>query len=411
MKNITLLAFLFIMIIALFMLSGGACFAQLINEDLPNREGIKLGGLVLHGAMKAREELDTNVFLTNDNRKFDAITVLAPSGGIEIPLGDNMISADYEGSMYLYGNYPDQNHYDQKARLLGELNLTRYKITLKDTYNDFTDRSADENSRRIQRRINNGRVGISTQMNKLGFDVGYTNLWEVYGQPDDIIFNNITYRDKDRFTNMVDAAVSYRFWPKTSLFFESDLGFITYYNSSLPPDSIFVDFLVGARGRPTNKTRVNIKGGIRYQNYSKSDVMNDKFFFGPVASGGFDFYINDNNILNFGVDMRVLESTYANMNYYYANMVGMKYKHMFTEKLSTTPYAFYQLSLYPGKTVENGVEAKRYDNLYGFGLSVRYDVRKWVSAEIKYEYTQRSSKFDIYDYLDNRVLFNGTVGF
>jgi len=67
--------------------------------------------------------------------------------------------------------------------------------------------------------------------------------------------------------------------------------------------------------------------------------------------------------------------------------------------------------MYPGATVEDGVTDKRYDNFYEGGALVRYDVRKWASLELKYEYTQRASRFSTYDYVNNRIIFSGTGGF
>src|SRR3989338_3879369 len=62
---------------------------ELRNANLPKREGIKVGPMIAHGAMKAAEQLDTNIFLSNSDRKFDAITVLSPSVGLELPLREN----------------------------------------------------------------------------------------------------------------------------------------------------------------------------------------------------------------------------------------------------------------------------------------------------------------------------------
>jgi len=38
-------------------------------------------------------------------------------------------------------------------------------------------------------------------------------------------------------------------------------------------------------------------------------------------------------------------------------------------------------------------------------------VQKWLSFDAKYRYTQRISKFEIFDYFDNIVTIGGTVGF
>ncbi|MCX5667398.1 MAG: hypothetical protein NTY34_03690 [Candidatus Omnitrophica bacterium] len=61
--------------------------------------------------------------------------------------------------------------------------------------------------------------------------------------------------------------------------------------------------------------------------------------------------------------------------------------------------------------MENGVTAKRYDNYCSGGASLRYDIRKWVSVEIRQEYTQKASKFDIFDFVDNVTSIKGTIGF
>ena len=95
-------------IVALFIVSTVVLFsfcvisyAQLTNTDLPEREGVKLGKVIAHSAFQTEEQLDTNIFLVNTDRKFDAITVLSPSVGVELPVGKNDISADYEADIFL----------------------------------------------------------------------------------------------------------------------------------------------------------------------------------------------------------------------------------------------------------------------------------------------------------------------
>ena len=390
----------------------GVVYAELDNPDLPNREGIKINNNIkVHGAFKASEELETNIYLSNDKEKFDAITVLVPSAGIEIPMRDNKISADYEAKINIYGKYHTENHIDQRARVLAEMNLTDYKITVNEVLKSYTDRASDENSRRIERLNNNMRVGVEAQFNKLGFDVGYTNMVDAYGSKDDLIYQSITYGDRDRIYNIVDGSISYRFLPKTTMFFESDFGFINYYNSSVPPDSWYIQTFVGLKGRPTNKILANIKGGFKYQNYSSSKIYNDKPFAGFVASGGFDYSITNDDTVGFGIEKNTYESIYQNMNYYDACIVNIDYKHRFNKKLLFKTFGSYQVNLYPGQTVEGGLYDKRYDNFYTGGLSLRYDIQKWASLEFKYEYAQKTSRFNVYDYVDNRIVFSGTGGF
>jgi len=406
---------------AIFLLSlffNNTASAELDNPDLPHRTGIKLsdmgyraGNIRIHGAFKGSEELENNIYLAPSKEKFDAITMLKPSFGIEIPQAKNMISADYEGAIYLYGRFPSQDHIDHQARGLVELNLTDYKIKMNEIFRDYTDRSADENSRRIARTVNNFRASVGAEFDKFGFELGYRNLLEIYGSSDDLVYQQISYGDRDRFTNIVDLTGSYRFMPKTSVFLEGDIGVINYYNSSIPPGSIFVDIYLGLKGRPTNKILINLKGGIRYQDYDNSNVYADKSYFGPIARGGLDYLATKDDTLNISLEKGVYESLYANMNYYDANILSLKYTHKFNEKTLVSAYGSYQINLYPSAANEGGVIDKRYDNIYNFGCLGRYDIRKWLSAELKYDFTRKDSRFGIYDYTDNKVSLGGTGGF
>lgn len=389
-------------------------FAQvsLDNPGLPKRTGFKIGDrILLHGAMKAQEELETNIFLTKSKEKFDAITLLNPSVGIEIPIERNKLSFDYDAGIYLYGRHTDQNHIDHRARGLAEINLTDYKVTIKDVFRNYTDRAADENSVRVARKINVGRAGVAAEFGKLGFDAGYTNIWEAYGSRDDRIYQQVTYKDRDRMTNVFDGALAYRILPKTQILLQSNLGFVHYYNSSIPPDSWFLEALGGLRGRLTNKVIVNGNLGLRYQSYDKSGVYHDKYFFGPVARGGLDFAATKDDLINFSYEMTVFESLYANMNYYDSNLMSLRWTHKFNDKMSLGTYGSYQLSLYPSSTTEGDETGKRYDNVFVAGLKYRYDIRKWLSTEMGYEYARKISKFSTFDYVDNRIFINGTAGF
>jgi len=389
----------------------GVAFSQLTNPDLPERDGVKLFERAkLHAALSTEEQLETNIFLANTDRKFDGITVLNPSVGIDVPFWDNSLSIDYNTGVYMYNTYHSQNHVDHRVRGLAEINLSDYKITLNDVFRKFTDRAADESSNRVTRSINKGRVGVEAQFERLGFDAGYTNKLEIY-DTNDPVFGPLTYEDRNHDDNIFDFSIIYRFLPKTSFIIENDLGFIHYYNSSQVPGSWFDETLFGIKGEWFARMTLNFKAGFRYQSYDSSDIISDKDYIGPVFRGGFDYNISERDILAFEAEKSVYESIYANMNYYDLNQVGFKYTHKFNDKVSANVLGSYQINLYPSETIENGITAKRYDNYFEGGAGIRYDIRKWVSVEAKYEYKQRLSRFDVFDYVDNVVTLRGTVGF
>lgn len=392
---------------------SGISHAELANKELPDRTGLKLSNYNnarAHTAFKAEERIDTNIFLANTDRKLDSITILEPSIGLDLPFGENNLSADYDVGVYLYGKYTDQGHVDQKARALAEFNLNDYKVTSKDTFKIFTNRASNETSQRIKQEINDFRTGIMAQFEKLIFDVGYTNLWEAY-ESDQTFYESLTYEDRDRFSNIVDMTASYRVLPKTYLLVENDLGFVHYYNSSEVPGSWYDETLAGIKGEWFSKSDVNFRAGFRYQRYDNSDLLAHKAYTGAVMRGGFNYYPTEDDTIALLLERSIYESTYNNMNYYTLNAAGLDYKHKLNDKVSLNLFGFYQFHQYPSETTENGVTVKRYDNYYSGGASLRYDMRKWISVEVRQEYTQKASKFDIFNYVDNIMSIRGTIGF
>ena len=388
-------------------------YAQIINENLPDREGLKIGldKIKMHGAVNETHQYESNIFLAN-NAQPDNIIISNPSAGIEVPMGHGMLSSEYNADLYNYYLKHEENHVDHHVKTLGEINLTDYKITVKDLFDRFTSRAFSETSARVREEQNSARVGLAAEFDRLGFDVGYSNGLDRY-LTNAYIANSLTYKDRDRMSHVIDGTASYRFLPKTSALLETDLGYIDYFHD-ISPNSAFIESLVGLKGDLRHNLSVNLRGGLRFQGYEKSSVVNDKSFFSFVMRGGADYKFTKSDVFSLKLERADYESLYQNMNYYVANLVGLAYDHRFKNKLrklSTKLFGAYQLNTYPSSSTESGVTAKRYDNDVSGGLSARYDLRKWLSSEIKYQATSRRSKFHIYNYDDNVLTLSLTAGF
>lgn len=383
----------------------------LTNPDLPDREGVKVADFFkVHSAARVAEQFDSNVFLSNTDREFDFISILAPSVGFEMKAGDTLLSADYEIAQYLFGIWHSQNHLDQRVRAQSETQWTDYKLTISDEYKLFTDRASNENSLRIKEDVNSFKAGISAMFEKFGFDLGYLNKIQYYDSSD-LCVGSLEYWQKSYMDQSAYLTLSYRMRPKTYFIFENDIGYINYYETSELPDSYYIDSLVGIRGEWTSKIVANLRAGFRYQHYDNSDVVAHKPYVGAIIRGGLEYSATADDKFILSLERVDYESTYSNNNYYTQNLVGLDYRHKFNKKVSCGFFGVYQYHQYPSETTEGTDTAKRADNLGSAGASVRYDMQKWVSLEAKYEYRLRTSRFDIYDYKDNLVTVRGTVGF
>ncbi len=385
----------------------------LINSDLPRREGAKMGPLVIHSAGKVTEQFESNIYLNNTDRKADIISILSPSVGFElpVPLGDESgICGDYEYSPYIYGTWGSENHTDQRVRALIEMNFANVILTATDTYRIFTNRADNENSLKLKMDTNNFRVGAANQFERLGYDVGYNNKLTIYDS-NDLYYNQLTYKDKNYMDQMLDLTASYRIMPKTLLLLENDLGLVRYINSSQPVGSFYDEVVMGLRGEWTSKFNINLRAGLRGQFYDKSSVMPDKSFVSLVVRGGFDYSPTDSDKITVALERAPRESTFSNMNYYVANVANIAYDHQFNDKLTAGVSVNGQYHQYPSQATVNNQTATRYDGYIGGSANVRYDIRKWLSVGAKYTYVNRTSKFDVYDYFNNVLTANVTVGF
>lgn len=396
---------------SIFFITAAHC-AELTNPDLPDRTGIKIvKNALLHGAFKASETIDTNIFLANTDRRVDSITVLSPSLGLEVPAHNSIFCADYQTDIFMYGVNREQNYVNQRLRGLAEIVFADfYKFNVTDTFRIFTDRAANENSLRLKENTNNFRASASAEFNRLMVDVGYVNQLQMYDSTDPFL-GQLTYEDRNYDVNAVEATVSYKFWPKTAIFAENDLGFIHYLNTSQVPDSCYDEALIGFKGEWFSKANVNFKAGFKYQHYQNSDVIAHKDYVGAVMKGGFDYTPTPNDGLIFEFDREIYESLYLTNNYYIANLFGVTWKHNFTPKIYSTLSGSYQLHQYPSETTENGITQKRHDSYYQASASLKYDLRKWISLEAKYAFTEKASNFDFYSYVDNAMTISGTIGF
>lgn len=379
-------------------------------EDLPDREGVKMGNLRVHAAVKGQSQYDSNIYLTKNGRDADVIFMETPSVAATLPMGDSHASAEYAATFNQFSIHSKNNHIDQRAMATGEINLTDYKIRLGDVYRRFKDRYGSEDVNRLKRQLNTAVAGIQTkEWNRLFFDLGYTNKLDSYLTTEPLS-NGLTYRDKSYMEHIIGLASNYRAGSKTYITWDNDFGMIRYLNSSLPPDSVYVESLLGVRGELTSKIDANIKAGCKYAHYKKSDIFADKDWLNWIARGGLDYSPTEDDKISLDIGRDIYESTFSNMNYYSATSLGLNYAHKM-RKVTGSLFGSIQQDGYPTKTTMDGVSKKRSDWDMGGGCSLRYDMRKWISMQLRYEFKARHSNFSSLSYTDNLVTASVAAGF
>jgi hypothetical protein len=383
--------------------------AGLSNPDLPKRKGVEVGDVMFHSAISTGVIIDPNIYLANQNEKYDIINTLEASFGVEIPLQEHKISLDYLAQQYFFERYNSNNHFDQRVRGLLELNFTDYKVTLRDTYRKYEALPGADNSGRLKQDDNNVRLGVTHETDKFAFDIGYSNIVHHYFN-DDTIFDVVTYKDRDYMLHVSDISVGYKILPKTAIVLENDYGYATH-RSGNSPDYYFNDTLIGVKGELHKNLTTTLQAGYRYQYFNDSPILYDDTVSKFICRGGVKYTFSDSDVFDLGMERTVNDSTYKDVTYYTTNFVSLGYTHAFTEKLSSRIFGTYQRNEYPTETTEGTKTAKRIDNAYGLGASLRYDIRRWLSAEIGYEFKDAACNFNTFTYNDNIATFKVSAGF
>ena len=383
----------------------------LLSVDLPGREGVKIGELIFHSALRAETQYDSNIYLEHRNENSDVINVINPSFGLKLPMQDNDISLEYDATFNYFSRYPANDHIDHRVTSLAELNWTDYKITLRDTYRRYKDRTGTEDVNRTKRQTNNiGAVVETKELNRMFLSFGYINNLESYLSADPIM-TGLSYRDKSYIEQAFNMILNYRMYSKTYFMWENDYGTIHYYKNSIPADSYYIESLIGVKSDLTSKLGANIKVGARYQEYEESPLLNDDGYFNAVARGGLDYFAGKDDTYSLNVERSTYESTFDDMNYYELNSLGLNYAHKFNHKLTGNLFTSVQENLYPKESTVGGVTKKRKDKIYYFGCSLKYIIQKWLSLEGKYQFERRDSNFSAFSYTDNLVSVACTIGF
>lgn len=390
-------------------------YDQILSGFLPHREGVKVGGAILHAALTSGVNFDSNVFLADEGERSDTIALVTPSVGVEVPMQDNRLSVEYEAGFSFFNQLNEQDHLDHRVRALLGINLTDFKILVDDVYRRFTNRAGSTEigsaGTRTREEQNKADLSIGAEFDKLAYKATYTNKMRRFLDKNRALFGIMNYDDKNSVAQIGNLEVIYAIQPKTSILGDFSAGVVDY-DSDLVPNSYLIEFMPGLKSNWTQNLKMDVRIGGRYQNYETSTFMFDGDFFGVVGRGEAEYSLTDDDTFLITAERTIRESIYQNVNYYNVNTAGLAYTHKFSDKLKANWFFDWQMNIYPTETTENGLTARRKDHIYRTGLSFTYEPQNWLAFEIGIEHRVRDSiKFPTLDYTDDVASFQATVGF
>ena len=360
-------------------------------------QGLQLGPLRLLPTLELAMEYDDNILLTKDDKLDDLIWHIMPGIAIELPSRRYAIRLGYQADILRYTDNTDLDTVHHLALADARVDSTiglgfrltnRFLIT-----DDFAGVPVPELTVREERWENTLDVGAAyTLRERFTFDVNYR--WFMVDYKDDPEFNEF-----DRDDHTITGTLFYRVLPKTSVLGEVDYNIVRYDIPAVAADrdSDAWRFKVGVKGDVTAKTTLLFKVGWEWRDY---DNPGREDWDGLILEGNAIWkYREPSEVRLFAGRMNV-ESLVEGTNYYITNYVGIEVRHHLRERLILRVHGLGGVNDYPTDPTTN---TERTDTFFEAGVSLRYQMRRWVAFELGYNYLILDSNESQFDYADNRI--------
>ncbi len=357
---------------------------------------IHIGPVTVHPSMKIITLHDDNLFLSDENELSTLIEIVSPA--VSFSLQDNIkkLTLDYEIKAGFHENSSQDDYADQKLLGVFVFNPTdRIKTVLRAEYLDKHD------ARGTGRTEGGGGTLDPDEWHSYGIGGLVT-----YGTPNatgrvefETSYVSKEYDNNRQFTFTRDrndfklrGAFFYKIWPKTRLLFEIKQTVFDYEKNAIGQASLNStgrDYLFGVAWERTAKTTGFLKLGYETKEFD-SDLRKD--------TGGFTWETGTRwkprtySTVDITSIQRQDESDGIGDSIDVSE-IEISWNHLWSSYFSSTVGFLYGEDSYD--------PTFREDTRYRTGVKLNYDWRRWARISAGYQYEQRDSNVDIFDYDQN----------
>ena len=347
---------------------------------------IRVGNTEVHPYVIFDGRYDDNIYLTPDNKKDDWITTVTPGVDLRRTAGRHIFELGCSAELLKYWDNPDDSTQHYNLSLLGDLNFPGGKFfTIRDKFKKTTDPATSEITDPEDRTRNDLSFVAGHKGERISFDMGYENIRDDYKELDTL----------DKYEDIYTITGYYLFLPKTSFLLEYNRGFVTYDEER--NDADYHEANIGIKGQWSPKMTGLFKIGQQRREYAGGDD-----FRGSVTFLGAQWTPLERTSLNITGRWGVDESTSDVNNYYRTSSLGLKLVQGIGEKWSLSLSGSHKFNKYPEEQTTTTNTGKRRDSLWTAGIAGTYSIRKWLSLKIGYQYKNRESNFNEFDYDGNQ---------
>ena len=374
------------LIIAAVLLMPAAAGAQ---------QNIKFGNLEVNPFVSTQESYDSNIYLTNTQRK----SAMINRSGLGVNLVEKFGSRyDLKGgyNMELLG-YSRETQVNNAVHHNADLGFTgrmpkSITVTVEDKWKQTTDQATSQIVERALRMENTLGLNINAPIQgKFGFAVAAQHVYNNY------LSNNPTL---DREESQVGFDLDYKWQPKTKLFLSYRHGILNY-QTGFTNDANFDNIEVGATGQIAPKVQGTVKAGMQSRKYDEdlNDAKNNSTTAQYSAQAKW-MPMEKTDVVLLAKRGNV-ETNYGDARYYLSTLTDLTITRE-VRKVKVGLGLNYEDVRYSDKNNPLlATDKKRLDENASVRVTAEYNIQKWLKADFAFTYKDRSSNFDAFEYKDN----------
>ncbi len=339
---------------------------------------------------------DDNIFISNTDRKGDAIFNIG--GGFALEIGDyrtleeNYLLFEYLASGYFFSKYTEQNSFGQNASLLGQYRFNQLAVQLESQYQYINGAQRQVGGFTTRNLVYNDLRFIYDVSEKTTFDLELSQDSNIYNSP----YNSSYYFQ-------ATAGMDYLILPKVRIGLEGTAGYTTAENN---PDQTYQIVNARAKYDLTGKVAIKATGGVQFNQYvTGGEAMRVS----PVFSLGAEYLPFPNTAISLIGYRNLFVSPSLDNQDYWATGVELGITQTIAQRFQVGVAGGYENDTYVSNVP--GVEADRVDNFFFIQPQISYNFLKYLTATVFYEHRFNDSTLQVDTWYDNQVGFEISAAF
>lgn len=349
----------------------------------------------LHPSFGLGVTYDDNIFISHDHKQSDEIFTL--SGGLAFEMGDyrnlreNYLLAQYRADAFFFSRFSGEDSVNQFGALRTQFRFSKLTLQTDTQFQYLTgaDRSvgtfADHyfigNAVRLLDDISEKTQAF------LAFEQS-TNLYPSY---------------LSSYEYILRGGADYQITPKIKLGGEGVVGAV---DQEASPLSIYGQLNLRVNYEWTEKFSLQLSAGGEARNYRGDGTsITPVFSLGATWRPFVDTAVSVTGFRNVNAS-----PLYASTNYV-ATGVAVSLSQLWFHRLTTGVAVGYENDSYQSETSGSTFGSRREDNYFHVTPTLSYNLNKWLSATLSYEFRRDGSNQHLVSFTDNRVTFRLGISF